>query len=177
MLHRAFGFFPENKEKLGRILEPCRNEVNEMSQSIVATRGYVITRRTVRLLRNSELHSETEKKKRRIFDDIILKKLGDSVDKPTNANSREYNPYSDGVDPDSVKLPEDNGPVMPDGTAAFEKPITCQWIHVELNLPQRELLRKSKVIGRTKEVNGDLIGSHNPNPFLDGLTYDVQFLW
>ena len=60
---------------------------------------------------------------------------------------------------------------MPDGTAAFEKPITDQWIHAELNLPQGELLRKAKVIGRTKDGNGDVIGSYDPNPFLNALTY------
>ena len=65
----------------------------------------------------------------------MLKKLGDSVVKPTNPNGRECVPYSDGNNPDSVKLPEDIDPVMPDGTAAFEKPITDQWTHAELNLP------------------------------------------
>ena len=101
------------------MLGPCKNEGNEMSQSIVASRCCVITRRTVRSLRTSELHSETEKRKRRIFDDIMLEKLGDSVVKSANANAREHVPFSDGVDPDSVKLPEDNGPVIPAGTSAF----------------------------------------------------------
>ena len=79
----------------------------------------------------------------------MLKRLGDSMAKSTNANARDYVPYSDGVDPDSVKLPENNGPVMPDGTAPFEKPIADQWIHAELNLPQEEFHRKAKVIGWT----------------------------
>ena len=104
----------------------------------------------------------------------MLKKLGDSVAKPTNANACENVPYSDVFDPDSVKLPEDNDPVMPDGTDAFEKPITDQWINAELNLPQGELLRKEKVIGRTKDGNGDLAGSCDPNPFLNALTYDGE---
>ena len=70
------------KEKLGRILDPWKNEGNEMSQSIVASSDYEITRQTFRSLRTSELHSDTEKIKRRIFDKIILKKLGDFVAKP-----------------------------------------------------------------------------------------------
>ena len=173
--YRDFSSFPENKEKLGRMLGPCKNEVNEMHQSILASSSYAITRRAVRSLRNSELRSETEKRKRRIFDDIILKKLGDSVAKPTNSNAREHVPYSDGVDADSVKLPEDNEPVIPDGTADFEKAITDQWTHAELNLPQGELLRKATVIGQTKDGNVDLTVSHDPNPFLNTLTYDVDF--
>ena len=59
-----------------------------------------------------------------IFDDIIDKMLVNSMVKPTNPNTREHVPYSYGVDPDSVKLPEDDDPVMPDGTATFEKLIT-----------------------------------------------------
>ena len=90
-----------------------------MLQSIVASSGHVITRRTVRYLRTSELYSETEKIKRRIFYDAILKKLGYSADKPMKSDSREHVPYYDWIDPDSVKLPEGNGPVIPDGTAAF----------------------------------------------------------
>ena len=157
------------------MLGPCKNEGNEMSQSIVASSGCVITHRTFRSLRISELHSETEKRKLMIFDDIILKKLGDSVAKPTNSNARECVPYSYGVELDSIKLPEDNDPVMPDGTASFEKPITDQWIHTELNLPQGELLWKSKFIGRTKDGHGDATGSHDANLFLNTLTYDVEF--
>ena len=146
-----------------------------MPQSIASSSGCVITCRTVRSLRTSKLHSETEKRKRRIFDDIILEKLGDSVVKPTNPNAHEHVPYSNGVDPDSVKVPEDNDPVMPDSTPAFEKPITNQWMHAELNLPQGELLRKAKVVGRTKDGNGDVAGSYDHNPFLNALTYDVEF--
>ena len=173
--YRDFGSFPENKEKLGRLLGPSKNEGNAMSQSVLVASGAVITRRTIRPLRNSEIHSETEKRKRKIFDDIILKKLGDSMSKPTKPSPPDHIPYSDGVDPDSVELPEDNDPVGPDGTAVFEKPITDQWIHAELNLPQGEELRKAKIVGRTTDGNGKVTGSYDPNPFLNTLTYDVEF--
>ena len=173
--YRDFGSFPENKEKLGRLLGPTKNEGNAMSQSVLVASGSVITRRTIRSLRNSEIHSETEKRKRKIFDDIILKKLGDSMSRPTKPNPPDHIPYSDGVDPDSVELPEDNDPVGPDGTAVFEKPITDQWIHAELNLPQGEQLRKAKVVGRSTDGNGKVTGSYDPNPFLNTLTYDVEF--
>ena len=105
----------------------------------------------------------------------MLKKLGDSVAKPTTVKSHEHVPYSNGVDSDSVKLPEDNDPVIPDGTTAFEKTIADQWIHAELNLPQGKFLQKVKVIGRTKDGNGDAANSHDPNAFLNALAYDLEF--
>ena len=95
--------------------------------------------------------------------------------KPTNSNARENVPYFDSVDPDYVKLPGDNELVMPDGTADFEKPITDQLIYVELNLPQGELLRKAKVVGRTKDGYSNVASSCDTNPFFNALTYDVEF--
>ena len=89
---RNFGSFPKNKEKLGRILGPCKNEVNEMSQSIVVSSVHAITHRTFRSLRISELHSKTERRKRRIFDSVIQKKLGDYATIPTSPNSLEHVP-------------------------------------------------------------------------------------
>ena len=50
-----------------------------------------------------------------------------------------------------------------------------QQINAELNLPQEELLRKAKVIGQTKDGNGDIADSYDANPFLNTLTYDVEF--
>ena len=80
--YREFGSFPENKEKLGLMLGPCKNEGNEMSQSIAASRGYVITLRTVRSLQSSELYSETDNRKRTLFDDVISVILCLSPQKP-----------------------------------------------------------------------------------------------
>ena len=93
----------------------------------------------------------------------------------TKPCSPDHISYSDGVDLDSVELPEDNDSVGPDSTAVFEKPITDQWIHAELNLPQGEQLRKAKVVGRTTNGNRKVTGSYDPNPFLNTLTYDVEF--
>ena len=79
MYYSDFGSFPENKEKLRMTLGPFKNEGNEMSQSIVASSDHVITRQIVRLLHTSDIHSDTEKRKRIIFDEFIQKNLGDSV--------------------------------------------------------------------------------------------------
>ena len=65
--------------KLGRVLGPIPNEGNEMAQAVLTSNGTVIPRRLLRKLLVSELHSESEKRKRQIFDDIIRKKLGDAI--------------------------------------------------------------------------------------------------
>ena len=101
------------------MLGPYKNEGNVILYSIVAYNGHTITRQTFRSIRTLEIHSKTQKRKQRIFDDVILKKLGDSVAKPTESYSREYVTYSDSVDIDFVKIPEENGPVTPGGDTAF----------------------------------------------------------
>ena len=53
--------------------------------------------------------------------------------------------------------------------------MTNQWVRDELNLPQGKLLRKVKVIGRTRDLNVDITGSYDLNPFLSTLKYDVEF--
>ena len=90
----------------------------------------------------------------------MKKKLGDAMSKPTTPNAPEHAPYSDGVDPDSAHLPDDNNYVVLNGTTVFKKPITDQWIHAELNLPQWELLRKAKVVDGSKDRNVEITGSY-----------------
>ena len=90
-------------------------------------------------------------------------------------DASDHIPYYDCVDVDSVQLPDDNDLVMPDGIAVFEKLVTDQWIHAELNLPQGGSLRKAKVVSQSKDENGDIKGSCDPKLFLNTLIYDVEF--
>ena len=119
--YQDHGPFPMNKEKLYCVLGPSMNEENQMAQNILMSTGHVIPRRTLRKLRVNELHSESEKRKRRWFDEIIQKKLGNSINFPPVVDpiKREFEPYSDDDDPDSVKLPEENDPVDSEGIAVF----------------------------------------------------------
>ena len=171
--YRDFGNFPVAKEKLGRCLGPIENEGNEMSQSVLTAKGTVLTRRTLRKLRPSELISESEKRKRKLFDDIILNKLGDSMTFPAK-KSPDSVPYFDD-ELDTTELPDDTDPVDPDGNAIYEQPITDQLIHSEVHLPQGESVKAARVLARSKDEDGNIKGTHNENPYLNTLSYDVQF--
>ena len=108
MYYRDHGSFPENKEKLGRALGPTTNKGNQMAQAVLAASGRVIPCHTLRKLTIAELHSETEKRKCAIFDDIILKKLGDSVRKPEKPIPGNFVPCADEVNPDPVNVIAEN---------------------------------------------------------------------
>ena len=72
-------------------------------------------------------------------------------------------------------MTDDNDPAMPDSSGIFEKPVTYQQFHAELNLPQGEFMLTVKVFSRSKDENGDLKGLHGPNTFLNTLIRDVEF--
>ena len=103
-----------------------------------------------------------------------MKKPGDSI-RSSEKPIKDYVPYSDDIDPDSVNLPDDNDLINKNGTSVFEKPLTDQWINAELNLPQGEKFQNAKVIGQSKDGNGAPIESYDINPFLNTTIYDVEF--
>lgn len=94
---------------------------------------------------------------------------------PSKSHAPDYVPYADGeLDPTPIhEIDED--PVDVDGTAVFEKPITDHLINAELQLPQGEKLQSAKVIGRSKDIDGNIIGTYDHNPILNTMIYDVEF--
>ena len=53
-----------------------------MSQRILKPNGRVVPRRTVRPLNDAKIHSEVEKKKRKLFDKLIEGRWGNTVNPP-----------------------------------------------------------------------------------------------
>ena len=131
---------------------------------------------TIHKLRKDKIFSETEKQKRILFGGLIQKRLGDSMAQPEKPIPDEYEPYCDDSDPDYVQLPEDNDPVDTDSTTAFENPITYRWINAEMNQPQEEAMKNSKVIGLATDQYGNVIGTYDDNPYSNTMVYDVEFL-
>ena len=174
--YRDHGSFPINKQKLGRALGPVRNEGNEMAQAILSSNGTVVPRRTIRKLTPSEISSPIEERKRQAFDAVITAKLGDSMSMPAKPLPDFIEPYEDDSESGSPSsLPDDNDPISSPGVAMFEKPITDRLIHSELYLPQGEEMQAAKVIRRSKDADGNIIGTYDDNPMLNSLVYDVEF--
>lgn len=71
--------FPYQREKLGRVLGPFRNEGNQMAQAVLTETGNIVPRRTIRPLNEDEINSESEREKRTTFKDAINLQLGDSM--------------------------------------------------------------------------------------------------
>ena len=72
-------------------------------------------------------------------------------------------------------MPDDANPFESDGTAVFENHINHHLIHAGENLPQGEKIQGARVIGSTKDPNGDTIGKYNDNPLFKSMLYDIEF--
>ena len=173
--YRDHGNFPQNKEQLGRVLGPIRNEGNEMAQAVVTHKATVVPRRTMRKLTISELNNESEKSKRVNINAKIRAKLGDSMSFPTKPKAPDFIPYHDEDEPDPLQIPEHNDPVDDNGVPLYEQPITDHWVNNEVCLPQGEKHSMAKVKSRSKDADGNIIGQYNDNPFLNTMVYDVEF--
>ena len=109
MYYRTPDSLPKGKERLGRVLVPTKNEGSEMSQTVLTAKGTVITRLVLRPLLHEKVTSESEKRKRAMFDDLITEKLVDSLEKPVKPKAPDYDSYDDDdIDPVPVhKINED----------------------------------------------------------------------
>ena len=173
--------FPFQKKHLGRVLGPIKNEGNEMAQAVLTISGRVVPRRSIRPLTIAEINSESEKNKRRTFDDAILKKFGNSMTVPDKDNLIDLDLNDLTLEPDEIKeqsmhdqlVGED--PLDHDGTSVFDKPINDYLIHAEVLLPKDESMTNAKVKGRSKGINGEQVGTYDPNPLLNSIVYDVEF--
>lgn len=187
--------FPFPKALLGRCLGPAKNEGNEMTMWVLKQNGKVVPRRTLKALTAEQMapSNEVEAQKRADFDASIREKLGDSFTLPPNGmpppdeivdtsfDSSDF--FSPSVEDSATALDDGESPrsvPVADITDAHGKPIypdsaTDLLIQSEVRLPQGESMQLAKVLRRSVDSEGRVIGEWNDNPFLNTLVYDVEF--
>ena len=172
--------FPEPKEVLCKVLGPSRNVGNEMTQWVLKSNGQIVPRRTVRPLLPQEIapSNEIEQRKRDVFAAAIRQRYGDSMNLPPDPdpNNADYVPYVDNDDEtEPTPLLDDEDPVDNQGRPISEQPLFDRLINAELTLPQGEEMRNARVLRRSKDLNGNIIGTYDDNPMLNTIVYDVEF--
>ena len=156
--------FPLPTEVLCRALGPAENAGNQMAQWILKSNGRVIPCRTCRPLKEDEINNPIEIRKRKLFDELVRAKLGDSFTPMTtqDVEADVFEPYEDDEE-QAVEIPEaDND--------AFDT-----MLNAELELPHGNKLQHAKVMRRTKDSDGNAKGRSHENPYLDTRIYDVLF--
>ena len=172
--------FPHPKEFLGRVLGPAKDAGSLMTQWILKSNGKVVPRRTCRPLTNAEIQDPTCKKARDIFDVCIGKIHGDSLSPPakpvkrTDDDDDEFTEYEDDDEVPRI-IPEADDPVDATGQPVDEQPFWDRLINAEVLLPHGKQVQQAKVRGRAKDTAGKVIGTHDDNPLLNSIVYDVEF--
>ena len=109
-----------------------------------------------------EINSPVEDQNRKQFNLIISAKFGD-LQRPPTPISEELSKYDDVEEPS--KIPE------ADDFADYDL-----YIDSEVLFPQnREHMRAARVVYRTNNQYGKLIGDHNPNTILDTRIYKLRY--
>ena len=177
--HESNVQYPFQKESLGRVLGPAKNEGNEMAQYVLQQNGTVVPRRSVRKLTVSELRSEAEKQMRNQFDLAIRNKLGDSLHVKNEYKdpdeTSDISEFIDEVDADEPPQIVEEDPVDINGTPIYEQPFNDMLLQAELLLPQGEEMKPAKVKQRSRDERGNVTGTYNENPLLNSIIYDVEF--
>ena len=94
---------------------------------------------------------------------------------PPKEKAPDSIPYRDEDEPDPLHIPDNNDLVDDNGNSFYEKPITDYWINNEVCLPQEEKTTNARVIGCSKNADGNIVGKYNDNLFLNSMVYDVEF--
>ena len=170
--------FPFNREVLGRVLGPARGEGNEMAQRILKANGKVVPRRTCRPLKVDEIHSATEAKKREIFDGLIERRWGTSINPPSISETEkefpEYEEYEDDDEKARV-VPDIEDSVDATGKLLNQEPAYDRILHSEVSLQLGEEMATGKVMRRAIGPDGTTAGTYDSNPYLNSMIYEVQF--
>ena len=102
-------------------------------------------------------------------------KVGDATIFPSKPLATNFVPYSDNeTDPTEIIL-EEQDPLDSNGSPKFASPITDYLNYSEIHLPQVQEMRASNVLRRSRNEDGEIIGTHNENPLINTLIYDVEF--
>jgi hypothetical protein len=158
-----------------------------MAQWILKANGNVVPRRTFRPLQDDEVHSPTEIKKREIFDKLIERRWGTSINPPKVKDEHDPNdPHPDDWDSDDWDYYEDDDEAprtVPDiedivhskGKLLNQQPAYDRLINSEVQLQLGEELHTTKFVQRSIGPDGITIGEYNEYPIMNSIVYEVDF--
>ncbi len=147
-----------------------------MAQWILKANGNVVPRRTLRPLNTAELHSNTEAKKRKIFDALIEGRWGTSMSAPPMEikDDDTFEEYQDDFEEPRI-IPEVEDTVDSSGRLLNQQPMYDRIINAEVQLQNGDELTTGKVMRRALGPDGTTVGSYADNPILNSIVYEVEF--
>ena len=169
--------FPTTKKCLVVFLVPSGGEGNELSQWVLKSNGNVVPRRTVRALQLDEIHSDTEKRKRDVFDALIERRWGspmrapntDDTEMTTDAEENDIN--NDETTKRHIDI-EDS--VDSQGALINQLPAYDRLLNAEIMVQAEEGQVSGKVTKWVLGPDSKVAGKYDDNPYLNSIIYEVE---
>ena len=167
--------FPHNQEVLGRVLGAAHGEGNEMAQWVLKANGNMVPRHSFRPLQTAKIYSDSEKKKRELFDKLIYERYGDSINVVLpKSNKLETERYEDEDEP-AKPIPDIEETVDANGHPLNQLPAYDRLLHAEVQLQHDDWVTTGKVKHQASGLDGNMVGKYDNNPMLNSIMYEVEF--
>ena len=137
----------------------------------------MVPRRTVQALQLAEVHSDTEKRKRDIFDDLIERRWGSPMstqntnDTNMTTDTEEHEHSDDEMEKRHIDI-EDS--VDSQGTLMNQLPAYDRLLNTEILVQAEEGHVSGKVTKRVFSPDGKVAGKYDDNPYLNSIMYEVE---
>ena len=153
-----------------------------MAQWVLKANGRVVPRRSLRPLTITEKHSMVENKKRDVFNALIERRMGTSINPPptteygdpTVDDLTNQNNLDDEMD-ELVESPDHEDILDSTGRILEQQPAFDKIINAEVMIQNGDEMAMGKVARRSLDADGRMTGTYHDNPFLNTITYDVEF--
>jgi hypothetical protein len=141
--------------------------------------GKVMPHRSSRPLTVAEVHSPTEIKKQSIFDGLIKRRWGTSINPPKqtdaeNLDNKEFEEHEDEDEPKRV-MPDIEDTVDATGKLLNQQPACDRILHSEASLQMGESMTVGRATKQALGPDGTVAGAHDENPCLNVMIYEVEF--
>ena len=159
--HEQTAAFPHNREVLGQVLGPARGEGNEMAQRVLKANGRVVPRQSLRPLTTTERHSPVEGKEHNVFDALIERSMGTSINPPpttedqdpTMEEPKNQNDLNNDMD-EPVESPDDEDILDSMGRILEQQLAFDKIINAEVMIQNGDEMAMGKVVRRSLDADG-----------------------
>ena len=143
---------------------------------ILKANGNVVPQQSARPLTMAKLHSPTEGKKRKLFNKLIERRHGTSINlpKPKPTSDTEFENYEDNDEP-VRKILDIEQTVNANGQLIDQHPTYNVFLNAEMCVLHGDEYVTSKVVWRALDLDCVTAGVYNDNPMLNSIVYEFKF--
>lgn len=148
-----------------------------MSQWVLNSNGNFVPRRTLRPLKPEEVCSETETKKRQLFENLIARRWGTSVNPPRESDDKDDMTWEEYEDDEELqrRTHEVDERIDLNGTQLNQQPIYDTLLNTKIQMQVGYDLCNGTVKRRAVGPDNRLIGTYDDDPMKSTMVYEVEF--